>query len=576
MPTLGDLFDTAEARLEAVASTQLTVSQGQTAALVEDLDDLIGRLREGLQLHRVRESDERIKRRLKAPGDLVLQLDQAQASLQTARELGPDPDRTGLGRNGEGIADATRSVAAARDLIESHRGPDRAPLTPYVHAFSSQSALDYLAGRTARLARHAGQVALRLSQGCDDLGVVEALAEARSCLDRGSALGRLDASAANAALADFPLALPVEPVQASADDPTSLVTQLLGDDCERLSRAAFEALYGTGDHGLSGSDLRQLSRWASMSRLLAGRVVLRLAEQPHLDDDLTDALQASARRLRMSAQAWQQAAAAWHRIVDTADPRDHPKLPPPSYEIVRRGEVVRLPQVVPHPATVIVHASALRVGRLLFGADWRPDGGKPGEPRPADAILGDVGGEGALAAALYRLPATGWQVAAAAPVTIERIQARLVTDSIERRPNELDSRLRFYPVRPRQVEGLVGAYDAVLRAEQSSAVALLRTAQAAGAAVPRATLDTAAHQMIAASQGWASPSSRQDQLASQGPRSEQRSIRPSGAAARTRSTTVPRKSSQERSVALHPGEHPSYVRRSASDSGESRRQAPAR
>ena len=571
MPTLGDLFDTAEARLEAVASTQLTVSQGQTAALVEDLDDLIGRLREGLQLHRVRESDERIKRRLKAPGDLVLQLDQAQASLQTARELGPDPDRTGLGRNGEGIADATRSVAAARDLIESHRGPDRAPLTPYVHAFSSQSALDYLAGRTARLAWHTGQVALQLSQSCDDLGVMEALADARSFLDRASTLGRLEASAANAALADFPLALPVEPVQASADDPTALVTTLLADDCERLSRAAFEALYGTADHGLSGSDLQQLSGWMSMSRLLAGRVLLRVAEQPHLTDDLADALQASARRLRKSAQAWQSAVDAWDRVVDTADPRAHPKLPPPSYAIVRRGEVVQLPQVVPHPATVITHTATVRVGQLLFGPDFRPGGGKPGEPRPTDAILEDAGSEGALAAALYRLPATGWQVAVAAPVTIQRIQTRLVTDSVERRPNDLDARLRFYEVHPRQVESLVGAYDAVLRAEQSSAVALLRTAQAAGTAVPRATLDAAAHQMIAASQEWEGQSSREDQLVSQRLLSEQHGVRPSVAAARARSTTVSRAPDQGGSVTSRPGEQSPHVRQPASVRSESRR-----
>ncbi|MEU8526636.1 hypothetical protein AB0C77_13750 [Streptomyces sp. NPDC048629] len=505
MPTLGDLFDTADARLQAVAATPIgTVSPGQTAALVEDLHDLVGQLRQGLQLHRVRKSDEKLLRHLRAPGDLVLQLDEAHASLRTACRLLPAPDRTRLGRAGEGIGDAARSVVTVRDLIESHRGPDRAPLTPYAHAFSSQSALDYLAERISRLAWHVGQVALRVSQGCDDLGVMEALAEARLCLDRGSALGRLGASAANAALAEFPLALPVEPVHASADDPTSLVTTLLGDDCERLSRAAFEALYGTDDRGLSGSDLQQLSRWMSMNRLLAGRVLLRVAEQPDLDGDLSDELHTSARRLRRSAQAWKAAMNAWDRVVDTADPRAHPKLPRPSYQLVLRGEVVRLPQVAPHPATVLTRTATIRVGQLLFGADFLPAPGKPGEARPPGAILDDVGGEGALAAALYRLPATGWQLALAAPVTIERIQTRLVTDSIERRPLDVEDRLRYYQVRPRQVEALVGTYDAVLRAEQSTAVALLRTAQSAGTAVPRATLDAAAHQVIAASRGWSS------------------------------------------------------------------------
>ncbi|MFD9033287.1 hypothetical protein ACFVZW_19360 [Streptomyces sp. NPDC059567] len=491
MPTLGDLFDTADAHLEAAVSTPLgVVSPGQRAALAEDLDSLITRLHgESERGHSPKTSD------------LVLHLEEAQASLQAARLLLPASDRTGLGLVGAGISEATRAVTAVRDLIESHRGPDRAPLTPYAHAFSSQSALDYLAGRTAGLAWQAGRAALRLSQGVDDLAVVEAFADVRGSLNRASALGRLDASAANAAIAAFPMALPVEPVQASPDDLTRLVTTRLSEDCERLSRAAFESLYGIADHTLSGSDLQQLSRWTSMSRLLSGRVLLRVAEQ-HPDDGLAASLRESAGRLRESAQAWQQAAAAWDRVVDAADPRAHPELPPPSYAIVQRGDVVRLPQVVPHPATVIAHTSAVRVGQLLFGADWRPEGGRPGEARPAASILEDAGGEGTLAATLYRLPTTGWQVAVAAPVTIQRIQTRLVTDSIERRPQGLDPQLRFYPVHPRQVESLTGAYDAVLRAEQNTAVALLTAAQLTGTAVPRAALDAAAHQMMAASRGW--------------------------------------------------------------------------
>ncbi|MFG2331032.1 hypothetical protein ACGFMM_15570 [Streptomyces sp. NPDC048604] len=73
------------------------MNPGQAAALVKNLDDLIGRLGEGLQLHRVRESDERILRTSKALGELVLQLDQAQASLRVARGSLPAPDRTELG-----------------------------------------------------------------------------------------------------------------------------------------------------------------------------------------------------------------------------------------------------------------------------------------------------------------------------------------------------------------------------------------------------------------------------------------------------------------------------------------------
>lgn len=73
-----------------------------------------------------------------------------------------------------------------------------------------------------------------------------------------------------------------------------------------------------------------------MGRLLSGRLLLRVAEQ--LPEPAIAAVQREAAgALRSSAQAWQQSAAAWHRIVDLADPRAHPKLPPPSYDIVRRA-----------------------------------------------------------------------------------------------------------------------------------------------------------------------------------------------------------------------------------------------
>ncbi|MET9956006.1 hypothetical protein ABZ135_31300 [Streptomyces sp. NPDC006339] len=496
MATLGDLFDTADNQLEAAARITLkTASPALRAALAEDLDGLVSRL---LGVLPARPAS---GRRPPQKSFLVLHLEQAQASLRTVRQLLPAPDRAALGPADMGIAEATRTITTVRDLIESHRGPDRAPLTPYAHAFSSQPALDYLAMRTARLTWQVGRVAVQLAQGLGDPAVVGALEDARGSLDRASALGRQAASNADTTISAFPLALPVEPVQVTVNDATRWVTTRLSEDCERLSRVAFEALYDSAEHALSGSDLQQLSRWMSMGRLLAGRVLLRVAEQ-HPDDALAAGLREAAGPLRESAQAWQQAAAAWDRIVDAADPRSHPKLPPPSYAIVRRGEVVHLPQVVPHAATVIAHTSAVRIGQLLFGADWRPDKGNPGEARSGAAILRDVGGQGALGAALYRLPATGWQLAVAAPVTIQRIQPRLVTDSIERRPKNLDPRLRFYQVHPRQVEALTKAYDAVPGAEQKAAGALLRTAQAVGASVPRAGLDAAAHQMLAASRGW--------------------------------------------------------------------------
>ncbi|MFE7403088.1 hypothetical protein [Streptomyces sp. NPDC057557] len=184
---------------------------------------------------------------------------------------------------------------------------------------------------------------------------------------------------ADEGIAAFPLALPVEPVQASPSDPAHEVTARLGEDCERLGRVAFETLHDGSDHRLSGSDLQQMSRWAAMARLLSGRVLLRIAED-HQDAAVASALKETAGALRGSAQAWQQAAAAWHRVVDLADPRAHPRLPPPSYEIVRQGKVVRLPRITPHPGAVVSHTAVVRVGQLLFGAPWQPEE-RPGEPR---------------------------------------------------------------------------------------------------------------------------------------------------------------------------------------------------
>ncbi|TLQ38941.1 hypothetical protein [Streptomyces marianii] len=434
-------------------------------------------------------------------GDLLFHLGRAQGALQVAQRLLPTPEQEGL-RVGGGITAAVRTLAAIRDTIESHRGPDRTPLTPYALAFSTQPALDYMAHRTAELAWQAGRITLRLSLGIDDPGVLAGYEDARRFLDQASVLGRADTWAADMSLAALPLVLPVEPVQATPADPTHLITARLADDCERLSRAAFETMNGRTDHTLSGSDLQQLSRWTAMNRLLAGRVLLHVADHQTSEPATRSLMREAAGDLRKAAQTWQQAAAAWHRIVDVADPRAHPSLPPPSYEIVRRGEVVRLPQVVPHPATVIAHTSVIRVGQLLYGAQWRPEGGKPGEARPVEAVLADAQGAGALASTLYRLPATGWQVAVAAPVAIRRIQGGLVTDSIEHRPDRLDARMRFYPVHDRQLAAMAEAYRNVTGAEQAAAVTLLGVAQQIGTPVPRAALDATAHRMIAAHQGW--------------------------------------------------------------------------
>ncbi|MFG3002306.1 hypothetical protein ACGFYK_38455, partial [Streptomyces sp. NPDC048340] len=259
---------------------------------------------------------------------------------------------------------------------------------------------------------------------------------------------------------------------------------------ERLSGAAYTVLHDRSEQRLSGSDLKQVSRWNALGRLLVGRTLLHVAEQTP-DGAVQDGLKSAAAALRGSSLAWKKAASAWTGIVDTGDPREHPPLLPPGYAQTRQGTAMKMPSLDPHPAVVISHASTVRVGQLLFGAEWTPDQ-PPGTARPAAAILADAGGAGALAATAYRLCATGWQMSAAAPYAVLRAEAGLVTSAAEYRPTGLARDRRFYPVHSRQVESLRGAYAAVTGAEQKSASSLLSVAQSTGTPVPRAMLDAAA------------------------------------------------------------------------------------
>ncbi|MFJ8078752.1 hypothetical protein ACIQ7Q_33670 [Streptomyces sp. NPDC096176] len=499
MTTLGELFDVAGVRLRAAAGTSFTDAEPVHRRAVQELDRFLGDLHSNLAGPDGTAASPNA-------ADLMLNLKWAREALRTADRLLPGQSEGNLGAGQEQLIGAGQAVAAVRDLIESHRGADGAPVTAYAYTLSTRTAHDYLAQRSAELAWEAGQVAHALTQDVADPGVVAALEDARGFLAKASVLGRAETREADQGVGAMPLALPVEPVQASSSDATSAVTARLGEDCDRLSRVAFETLHDRSEHRMSGSDLQQLSRWTAMARLLSGRVLLRVAEQSH-DAPATQALQGAAEALRGSAKAWQEAAAAWHRVVDVSDPRAHPKLPPPSYEIVRLGQVVKLPSVMPHPATIIAHTSVVRVGQLLYGAQWRPEQ-KPGEARPPQAILDDAREVGGIAASLYRLPATGWQIATAAPVMVRRSQAGLVTDSIDHRPRELDPRMRFYPVRPRQLEELNSAYRKVLTTEQAAAAALLEVAKAAGTPVPRALLDLSAHRLLSERGGWAQQASR--------------------------------------------------------------------
>ncbi|MFD8799922.1 hypothetical protein [Streptomyces atroolivaceus] len=486
MATLDELFDTAGDRLRRAAATP----SSDRPATTGQLDRFLSALTEPLGL-----GDEDAPQSA-ATKDLLYQLQRASDAVQAAQRMLPP---SGTGPAESHLPDALAAVHAVRDVIESHRGPDRVPLTAYAYALSTGPAHHYLTRRCSELAWGAAQVASGLARDTLDPSAAAAFGDVRHFLSEASLFGRDGTRDADAAIGALSLTLPVSPVQADPADRTQDVPANLAEDCDRLSRAAFETLHHRAEHRMSGSDLQQLARWTVMQRLLAGRVLLRVAEE--LPDEAAAALRGSAGALRGSAQAWQKSATAWHRIVDIADPRSHPKLPAPSYEIVRRGEVVRLPRVIPHPATVIAHTAAVRVGQLLYGPEWRPEAATRPDPREGAEILADAQGAGGLASALYRLPASGWQLALAAPQAVSLARGGLVTDVVEHQEPGRRSH-RFRPIRLHQLEALSLPYKAVLPAEQASAASLLEVAGQAGVPVPRALLDAAAHRTLATGLGW--------------------------------------------------------------------------
>ncbi|MFD3874298.1 hypothetical protein [Streptomyces sp. NPDC058623] len=505
MTTLGELFDVSVARLQEVARTPLTVPADARAALVGAVDDLLLQVQKGLGPRAYTPTPTSEERDL-TPAERSLRdgLGHARGALGTARRyLSPREEPTGPAAGGpaaEQIASAAQALGAVRDTITSHLGVDRAPLTPYAYLLRNYRAVDYLARRYSEVAWAASQVVLRLAHGAEHPGAVEAFGQARTSLDHAAVYARRTTHQVDPALESFPAAMPVVPVQAPATDATSMITARLGEDCERLSRAAYVAMHDRAEQRMSGSDLHQISRWNQMARLLAGRTLLHVA-QDSSDGTVRDSLTAAAMVLRESSKSWTNSAQGWRPIVDTGDPREHPHLPPPNYAQVQQGTAARMPSPDPHPAVVISRTTVVRLGQMLFGPQWRPEQ-PPGQARPAADILADADGAGGLAASAYRLSATGWQMAAAAPWVLRRAEAGLVTASADFRPRDLGRDRRFYPVHPRQIETLVGAYAAVMGAEQKSAAALLATARNAGTPVPRATLDAAAHQAIAQEQKW--------------------------------------------------------------------------
>ncbi|UCM88019.1 hypothetical protein [Streptomyces marincola] len=417
----------------------------------------------------------------------------AEAQRQSVEISGP------AGEPGRHLHAAGAHLSVSREVLDSHRGPDGDPLTPYLFLLATEPAQLYVVSRVVDLAWETGRVAGRLAERTENPGVAAALSAAQQELDRAVVLGRRASSGMLPEFGELPLNPPLTSRSGTAPDLPGAVDRI-AEDCDRLVRGTFQAARGTG-RPMSGTDLRDIGRSLVLSHLLAGRTLLHVAANQIGPDG--EHMRRTADGLREAARHWQRLGASFTCVVDITDPRDHPTLPRWGYADVRAGRVSPMPRTQPHPATAIAHAISLHIGHLLHGEQWRPAAPRP--PRPAAAVVADSGGLGPLLRALHQLPSVARQLAEAGPHLLRRTQHNLVTDSAEYRAPQPERRLRWYSVSARQLDALNDAYHAIVPAQEKAAALLAESARTVGGDVPRARLDAAARRLVRPGPPDASP-----------------------------------------------------------------------
>lgn len=491
--TLGELYDVVHHRLERVTSASLPGDDPFAHSLaLRQLDTLIGHVH--LLLGRPG------KRADAAADETSRHLHHVRRAFDGAARWLPPVTPDSVAHDGP-LGSAVEASGAVIDLIRGHRDGTGAPVTPYALAFTTRSARAYHLRHASGILHSASRIVHSVSQTVDNRNASIRLQTASVSLQYASVQARHTSADANPALAAFPQALPLTPVPALLTDPLTRAAGRIRDDCEQLGRVAYETLHGRSVQPLSGSDLQLITRWRSLGTMLAGRLLVQAATE--VPDEVGTSLRSCADHFRSAARVWRDVQERWARVVDVDDPRIRPRLPRPSYEMVRRGQVSRMPLgTVPHPAVEIARASALRAGRLLFGGDWDPDsGGGPPRTRPAPEIVADSGGVAELAQTVYRVTVADWQIAVAVPQAVTAIEHRLVTDVPEHCP--ADHPYRFYQLHGHQLERIRTPFQRVCAAQQAAAQSLLATAPDIGMDTSRAVLDAAAHRHITA-QTWAS------------------------------------------------------------------------
>ncbi|MGK5534316.1 hypothetical protein ACSNOC_27575, partial [Streptomyces sp. URMC 129] len=330
--TLGAAFDASVAELRAAARALPAIPQpGQIRTLTLQTRDFLGALRAY--------PDTFARDTARVPGnrtvmgralaDIRLHLTAAEqhmtiACRQAVAISGP------AGEPGHRLDRAATHLSVTRDVLNSHRGPDGQPLTPYLFLLATARAQRYVFSRVTDLARETGLLAAELAARSENPAVTTALSAARHALHQAAVLGRQANRDHMTELAELPLAPPLTPDRAPRPDlPGTL--ERVAEDTDRIIRGTFEAARSSG-RPVSGSDLQQIARSLALGHLLTGRLLLHLAEEQPAT--ISDQLRTNAAELREAAQHWQRTAQSFTRIVDLADPREHPALPHYGYDDV--------------------------------------------------------------------------------------------------------------------------------------------------------------------------------------------------------------------------------------------------
>ncbi|MFJ2627629.1 hypothetical protein ACIO6T_30580 [Streptomyces sp. NPDC087532] len=484
---LGQLFDAAVEHIRR--ARPLAADDGYTGALLASTLDILIQLdiysRE-LNWDGAGEEGEPPAAMEEATVDLRSHLIEATNYLHIASRLMP-PATAGTTTP---LHDALAALAASRDLLHTHRGPDRQLLTPYALLLTQAGSQKYLALRITDLTWELGRLATDMAERSDP-AQAEALQSARRELDQATVLGRAATRDAYHETGSLPAAPDIRPVPFVLAEPPAKSLTHLENASEQLLRIAFAAARTpTGDPSLTGSDLPQLARSLALTRLLSAQLLQHISANSPDTPDTQPPLHAE---LRTSARCWHAVAEAWHHLVDLNDPSARPLLPRYDYLTRQRSQAVPPPQpLTPHPACEIAAAQALRTGRLLYGRHWQPHvGSRVRPPRPSASLLADTEGAGPVLQALYRMSLAGRHLAANIPALVEKAAHSLVTDSIEHRPPKLPTTMRFYPAHHRQIEQINDECRAAGVAEDTLCTNLLHQAQAADRPIARARLDAA-------------------------------------------------------------------------------------